>query len=523
MPAIADTNQPPSIAVRSAEKAAPSRLAKLLPVVAAIIYTALLCVLVGHHESWGDEADSWLVARDDSFITAFKSASYMGTPVLWYTLLMPAAKLGLPYFSMNVMNAVFGWAAIMLLLFASPLPLLLRLLIPFSYLFSYEYPAVARSYSLSILLIFLLAVLHNKRNETSFSYATTLALLCNTNVHGLIVALIIGAAWTTDILVKQRFSLITAGRKLAPLAVGAALAVFQLIPHADGQLLPPPDHGMAVVSMREAFLPSLDNLNHSQFVSHLTRFQKNLATLFALVIMATIALAVRRSRWALFVFFCGVPSLCALFAFKYAGYVRHWGFAVVIGIYALWIAGATRSDTRAEAGVDRMARMAATAALTLAMLISINTAAKAWKLEVQKQFSGAKAMAQFIQQNNLGNVQLVANPSVCIEPVIAYFGPRQVYFPAENRFGSHCLWCSGAGLQTGKSMLQNLNEQFPAATSDILLITPNALTDASKSGFRFVHAIASDTLCDREHYFLYARGPHAEDYARIAAVSESQK
>ena len=68
-----------------------------------ILYACVLLVYVLFnlsfilcHESWRDEAQAWLLARELSIPELFAQMSCEGHPCLWHLLLMPLAKLGLP-------------------------------------------------------------------------------------------------------------------------------------------------------------------------------------------------------------------------------------------------------------------------------------------------------------------------------------------------------------------------------------------------------------------------------------------
>ena len=66
-----------------------------------IVYIAMfiaIAVFVGsHHEHWADEAQSWLIARDNNVIGIFRAIRYEGTPALWQLLLKFCIVLGMEY------------------------------------------------------------------------------------------------------------------------------------------------------------------------------------------------------------------------------------------------------------------------------------------------------------------------------------------------------------------------------------------------------------------------------------------
>ena len=122
----------------------------------------LVAFTIHYHEPWADEAQSWLLARDASLAQLWGHLlHYEGTA---WALANPAAcldsagpaLLGLRF----CFSAVWRLAAIVLLLRYAPLPLFIRLLLPFTYYLCYQYAVVARSYALIAPLLFAIAAIY---------------------------------------------------------------------------------------------------------------------------------------------------------------------------------------------------------------------------------------------------------------------------------------------------------------------------------------------------------------------------
>jgi len=99
---------------------------------------------------------------------------------------------------------------------------------------SFEYSVIARSYALSMLFIWLLAIIDVRRVEKPLIFGLLLALLANTNSHSFLISGVITTAfaWT---LYKSGWTRNTiAGLMLA--AVGIVLAFVQLLPREDPQV-----------------------------------------------------------------------------------------------------------------------------------------------------------------------------------------------------------------------------------------------------------------------------------------------
>ena len=94
-------------------------------------YITLTLILSAYHEPWRDEAESWLIVRDESLPVVLHTANYAGTPILWNLVLAPFAKAGAPYTAQRFLHLVIAISATGLLLFRSPFPFALRLALIF--------------------------------------------------------------------------------------------------------------------------------------------------------------------------------------------------------------------------------------------------------------------------------------------------------------------------------------------------------------------------------------------------------
>ncbi len=163
----------------------PSRSTRVIPValiVMLIAYSALTLAMIPLHEPWRDESQAWLISRDASLGDLFGSIlREEGHPALWFLILMPFAKIGAPYVTMQIISAVFMIAALAVL-YVSDIPVAVKLIAPVTCLFVYEIPTIARSYSVLALLCALIIADYPHRDKHPYRYALWLALLFQTHV-----------------------------------------------------------------------------------------------------------------------------------------------------------------------------------------------------------------------------------------------------------------------------------------------------------------------------------------------------
>ena len=151
---------------------------------ALLIFIAVGVVAVLHHVPGMDEAQGWLIARDLSVPGIIRQMHYAGTPPLWHLLVFLLIRLHLPYTAFGYVPLTMMGAAIYVWLRWSPLPFIVRWLVPFAFFFQYQYAVVARSYSLSTLLAFVAAALWRRQPRRIVPLAIVLALLVQTNLYG---------------------------------------------------------------------------------------------------------------------------------------------------------------------------------------------------------------------------------------------------------------------------------------------------------------------------------------------------
>ncbi|MDO4803772.1 MAG: hypothetical protein Q4A32_03010 [Lachnospiraceae bacterium] len=139
-------------------------------------------IMMLRHEAWRDEAQAWLMAKQLSPISLLDELSYEGHPCLWFYLLMPFAKAGLPFVTLNIVSIVVMAVVIVLIGAAAPFDRISRMLFAASPLCIYAFSAISRSYCLVALLLVLLAMADRRRYEHPVSFCILIALLVQTHI-----------------------------------------------------------------------------------------------------------------------------------------------------------------------------------------------------------------------------------------------------------------------------------------------------------------------------------------------------
>lgn len=202
-------------------------------VLATLVYVALVMFVVHTHEPWCDEAHSWVLVRDVGLwktITTY--LHYEGAPPLWHIFIRFLFALHVPYAGFNYASALVAIGGAYFVFRYAPFPWFIRLLLPFTYFFGYQYAVIARNYVFLPLLAFLAAHLLPSAKSHPLRFAIVLILLANVSAHGTLMACgfaVIHLMALQDSLGRldskdRRMHLLAAGLFVVALVITVALA-----------------------------------------------------------------------------------------------------------------------------------------------------------------------------------------------------------------------------------------------------------------------------------------------------------
>ena len=170
-----------------------------------ILYIIITGIGVLNHEAYEDEAQSWLIARDLSFSGIISQMKYEGHSFLWYFLIAPFAKLGMPMQVQSFISWFFCIASVILILKKAPFNKLIKLTFIFSSGLLYFYSIIARPYCMIPLFLILIAIIYPSRDKHPYKYAILLSLLANTHLIMLPTVFILALMfWGKKILNKSK-------------------------------------------------------------------------------------------------------------------------------------------------------------------------------------------------------------------------------------------------------------------------------------------------------------------------------
>lgn len=397
-----------------------------------VIYTiAHLCMAI-FHEPFFDEAEAWQIAKCVSLKTLlFETTHYEGHPPLWHLLLMPLAKAGAPYeVSLTLVSLVFMGAAVFLILWYAPFPRIVRLLLPFTYFYFYQYGVISRVYCLMTLEFVLLAMVYRVRNEKPGRYVAVLMLLCVTSAYGVVIAGGLALVWLWEIWDRKGIrGLIGRYGKdkriwwLGALLVVAVCVILQIMPRED-------TYAAAAVGADDVSNPFWVRLLYMLLVlpadvtmtdvycNHLCLSQASLpigaflsASVIGILIWFLLLYYGRQKRT---IFLCILPySMYAFFTAAVYASLHHTGIGLLYLCFWVWISmenGQLGQETwvKSWGWLEKLVRCGAVLLGTLALGISIFWTVASCVLDVDKIYASGREEAEFIKEHHLERYRIMS-------------------------------------------------------------------------------------------------------------------
>lgn len=411
-------------------------------------FALLSAFLLAVHEPWRDEAQPWLIARDaePTFLSEMDSE---GSPGLWYALQWPLAELGLPFDAVRVLHSALALAAVSVLVLHGPFSRLEQWLVAMGYFVLYEYNAIARSYVLLLLLLFVVAALWRDRLARPLRHGLLLALVAQVAAHGTLLAVVLGAEFgISALLARDRRAVAAAALPVA----SVLLAVWQMVPgpdlaewrtHSNAEW----DAFHAIQAGRgvlHAFLP-LPEWDQWRWAWTLLDAKLGEGP-FAAMAAATFALTflpfLRRPR-VLAVYAAGALVLVSVYYLKYgvSGQMRHHGILFLHWLFCLWLA--RQDPAPAAAQRPRWRRRLAAGALALLLLAHVAASASAIRRDAEEPFSGGPGAAAYLERHGLAGEENVIGvyPSFIGAPILVHLEDRRTfYYPQTDQHGSYVRW-----------------------------------------------------------------------------------
>jgi hypothetical protein len=506
-----------------------ARVGFLVAAVLGFFFLGLILLL--RHEMWQDEWQAWLIARESlSLSELFRNLRYEGHPGLWHLGLYLVSRVTPNPLGMQLLHLLVATASVYVFLRYSPFTRLQRILFILGYFPFYEYSVISRNYGLGVLGLFLYcAVFCRTQPRNYLLLGLVLFFLCQTNVYGLMLAMVLGVILLWAAFRDGAAGTWRAGAASVLVLLGIGLSVLQLVP--------PPDSGFAVGWKLDLDLPHLAQTLAAIWKSYVplpapdyhfwgTNFVSDprWQALLSLILLAFGLLLFLRRPLPLFLYAVGTLGILVFTYVKYPGSLRHHGHLYLLFIASLWLSLefpltriAERASVPANLGsghggpLHYFSRLLKTLAdfcrahrdQALTVLLGAHLLAGVWaaSLDLLYPFSAGQEAARYIQQHRLDRLPIVGHADDAASSVAGYLGCR-LYYPASRGLGSFVVWNRErkTELKTGE-LLAQARELSRRSRQDALLLLNYELPPGEFPVIPIKKFTRS--LVPAENYYLY--------------------
>lgn len=409
------------------------------------IWLAFNGILLLLHEPWRDEANVWLMTRELSPIELLREIKYQGHPCLWYLLVMPFAKIGFPFRTIEILSLLIMAAAAGIFLWKGPLNLVTKAFCLFSPIFTYFYPAIARNYCLIALFLVLLAWQYPERREHSVRYGLLLGLLVQADTIAIPVAGLISLMWLWEAFWQclKRKAFDPLKRILGGIWIPAASFVFWVLQFY--QVSDSPQFRMQELGTGGMFR-EIRNFSYAILIRMTGGGQALVRIFFVCILITFLAISIKlKNGWAMAVLVSAFLSQATFSALVYQLHIWHYislGFVWIWTIWILW-------KQMQEKGIsDRLLRGMLGAGemllifLSVLMLVHWNSEDEPSNFQqaLNGRYSDGGNAADFIRKN-IGSQELILSDNIPIaSTILAYLKGYEFYYAGNGQSETYADW-----------------------------------------------------------------------------------
>lgn len=455
------------------------------------LYSGLVLLGAFNHEAWSDEAQAWLIARDNSIPGILKLLPTEGHPPLWYFILFPFAQSGMSFEFIRLLPAIISIAAVYPVMFRTRLHIALKLCLPLSYAMFYEYALFVRSYSLIIFFIACITALYPRRFEKPWLFALCVIGLFNTHVLIFGLAAGIVGLYALDAFHAKRLKGQVMGAFIF-MCIGGFyllpyLAATEMTGHFANNISEPGKHFRSVI--RGGILIEGD-------------FHVSLA-----IFITLLALLIQRPK-ALLLAISGSAVVIYILLFGYMGQMRHFValFCAVFGSYA--IAAHYEEDIWTQRiNIKRGLIQWGTFLLCGAIILQAPYGLENYRRDKNEPFSDSKNVAAFLEKNYDKSKILVGwQPTSCLS-VLLYLPDRKLFYADGQRFGTYYVFDSafkkGIWMSPVDYAVKVAHDNFKHKLSEVVFLFNYPIMPQTERYLDLVYKSPESALRWDETFYVY--------------------
>ncbi len=408
-----------------------------------ILYIVLLFIVGYHHEPWGDEAQCWLIARDNSFLDIlFHETRYEGHPFLWFfieklyinTHLASSTEL---YRWIFIFPLVFSAIGVYFFLFKSKFPLIIKCLVPFTFYIFFQYGVVARNHSLCFPFLMIIAAFYHKRFEHPYIYALLLFLTANVSAYTFLVAGVLFIFFIVDII-REKLEI---KKYLAPLLITGFSLLF-----SAALLRNPADCYVVVSAIMTEWLKRIYHIAAAYFPIRIhNKTDIILGSILTLLFYLSVMKAYCKNKYQV-IFFISLNLPLFLFYVLIYGRAWHYGYAGIFLLFTCWLL--TEMNEKIEIPFKK--NWLLYVFLIFIFVYYISGTVRVSEYDLNNSYDDAKPAADFIKKYNLTQYQIVGAEfkTVGLQPHFE----KSIYSNYSNK--THYFWQSDFYEENQKKLLE---------------------------------------------------------------------
>ncbi|MGY4478127.1 hypothetical protein [Bradyrhizobium sp. USDA 3364] len=403
-------------------------------------WIALAGFQIARHVMWRDEVRALTIALNgDNVITMLRGLHGEGHPALWYLLLRGAHAAFDRVEVLPGVALVVGLLTVALLIFRSPFPRPLVLLLITSHALLFEYVVMARNYGISALFLFAIAACYPAHRDRGILLGVLLLLLANTNVVGAIVAGGLLLFWLLDLLETQLANQLgwRWSPQLSNFAINAIIATLGVAICAVTMLPTYNDAAARDWSHASVLAATIRSLVNPGTTSLGALFANLLPGVVGSVLLFAATLGLLPRRPAFLAALAALLLTSLFFAVAANGAYRHAAVWLCFLITLYWIGWSKITAAPASTGLDGL--LPAIGRASLLLLLAIQTAAGINDLRNAATGAVASRSADLgrliASRADLANAVILSEPEWLVE-ALPYYVSNRLYLARDHKFGS---------------------------------------------------------------------------------------
>ncbi|MBI4136896.1 hypothetical protein HY469_02430 [Candidatus Roizmanbacteria bacterium] len=357
---------------------------------------------------------------------------------------------------------------------------------------AYEYAVIARSYVLTVFLLFCIASVYDKRFHKPLLYGTFVSLLFQTNVYSAVPAGVLVLSYCIQCWKQKRIS----GEHVGAFLLMGSFALFSFItyiPHPEAMnQIPPANVWEAAGSIVNNAIVS--TIYVKVFPSHAFLLTPMIVVGTSIVFLAFF-LSLKAKKDILFL--AGTSFLWLLMTnlFLHEGTLRHYGLFLVYLLFFMWI-----SHLRFHPVL--------TVCFGFLLSISVASTVYVYGMDYRYNFSGAADMADFIKRNNVLDKNIVLYAAPDGEALLPYFDTKTFWYPQikkQTRYHINDRRALQLPWLWTDEITQSARNHFRDDSSIVYLLSKPV--EENRTDFRLLHASLTQQFWgnDTEQFWLYTR------------------